>query len=110
MYGDAEAKAGGAQLLAALAQLTNLKKLELIHTLLNVVDSGTGAPQPEGAAAAARLSPFSALTASNQLESLTLAYTDTGEDSDSPIQPLPLGAAAQMFPPGRQLTALTGNA
>jgi hypothetical protein len=103
-----DAKAGGAQLLDALAHLTNLKKLDLTNIMLNNVDNSSGASQPEGAAAD-QLSPFSALTASSQLESLTLAYTDTNQ-GDKPIQPLPQGAVAGMFPAGRQLNALTGNA
>ena len=138
-YYTRQASDGTAQLLAALAPLTNLKKLDLTDILLEPVPTdgnGNGAPQPAGAAAAgataAALSPrlaavaaaiaavsaaeaaaaewvshFSALTASSVLESLTLAYRSTEEGGD-PLQPLPTGAIAAMFPPGRQLTALTG--
>lgn len=76
--------------------------------MLNTVNISSGAPQPAGAAAQ-KLSPFSALTASSQLESLTLAHTKDAKEGDQPIQPLPQGAVSGMFPPGRQLNALTGD-
>jgi hypothetical protein len=139
-YYTRQARNGTAQLLAALAPLTNLRKLDFTDILLEPVPTdgnGNGAPQPTGAAAAgatagalsprlaavaaaiaavsaaeaaaaARVSPFSSLTASSVLESLKLAYRSTEEGGD-PVQPLPTGAVAAMFPPGRQLTALTGD-
>jgi hypothetical protein len=102
------AKTAGVQLLTALAQLMNLRKLNLTNIMLNDVGDYSGAVQPDGVVPG-RLSPFSALTASSHLESLVLAYTDTHK-GDRPIQPLPQGAVAVMFPPGRQLNALTGDA
>lgn len=117
-YDIREAKEGAAQLLAALAHLTNLRKLDLTNILLETLPTdgiSNGAPQPGATAAAApaaeaaaiRPSPFSALTASSVLESLVLAYRSV--EVDKPVQPLPTGAVAALLPPGRQLTALTGN-
>lgn len=110
-----EAPAGATQLLDTLAQLTNLKQLDLTGVCLDALKivyggwSGLLYSDPESeaaaAAAAARLAPFSALTASSQLESLTLAYRS--RDADNLRQPLPALAAAVMSQPGRQLTALT---
>ena len=66
-------------------------------------------PEPEDVAPADQLAPFTALTASTVLESLTLASRKPDEN-DVPVQPLPPGAVAVLFAPGRQLTALTGDA
>ena len=105
------------QLLAAHAPLANLKTLDFTDILLESVTTaptdgmnGIIAPQPGATATAAtdRLSPFSALTASSKLESLSLVYR-TAEKGDDPVQPLPTGAVAAMLRPGRQLTALTGE-
>jgi hypothetical protein len=109
-----DSAAFSAHLLAAVAQLTNLKQLNLTNITLDSVDSGDSGPQP-GDAAAHELSHFSALTSCSQLESLTLAYKkqrmrDEEADYYPPaIQPFPRGAAVHLFPPGRQLTALTGD-
>jgi hypothetical protein len=99
------AQAGGVQLLAALEHLTSLRKLDLTNIMLQSVATP---PEPEDVAPADQLAPFTALTASSVLESLTLAYRKPDED-DVPVQPLPAGAVAVLFPPGRQLTALTGE-
>lgn len=86
-----------------MAQLTNLKKVLLVDIMLE-----TAGAFPESGVAR-QLSPFSALTVSSQLESLTLAYRGTDDFLPSfLIQPFAQGAAVWMFPRGRQLTALTG--
>jgi hypothetical protein len=114
---DVQEKEGAVLLLAALAPLTNLKKLDLTDILLEpltvphdgFIDSIAPRFWIAAPAAEVRLNyPFSALTASSVLESLTLAYRSPGY-GDDPVQPLPMGAVAAMFPPGRQLTALTGD-
>jgi hypothetical protein len=111
---DVRVKEGAAQLLAALAPLTNLKRLNLTDILLEPLTLPPDGLQSttilpfERSVTLHRLNPFSALTASSVLESLTLAYRSTEEGGD-PLQPLPMGAVAAMFPPGRQLTALTGK-
>jgi hypothetical protein len=107
-------KEGAAHLLAALAPLTNLKRLDLTDILLEPLTV-----PPDGLQSTTILpwkrsvtlhkqNPFSALTASSVLESLTLAYRSPGE-GDDPVQPLPKGAVAALFPPDRKLTALTGD-
>lgn len=102
------------QLLAALAPLANLKRLDLTDILLEPLTL-----PPDGLQSTTILpwkrsvtlhkqNPFSSLTASSVLESLTLAYRSPGE-GDDPVQPLPQGAVAALFPPDRKLTALTGE-
>jgi hypothetical protein len=111
---DVRVKEGAAQLLAALAPLTNLKRLNLTDILLEPLTLPPGGLHSttilpwKRSATLHRQNPFSALTASSVLESLTLAYRSPGE-GDDPVQPLPIGAVAALFPPDRKLTALTGD-
>lgn len=104
-----EEAAGASELLAALAQLTQLRRLELFEINLEAVERHARAVHVAQGGAPwtfttfTHLRQFSSLTASDQLESLVLTY----RDEQPQLQPLPRNCIEEMFPPGRQLLQLT---
>lgn len=115
--GRAAEAAGASELLAAIAQLTQLRQLSLDHINLHAIEyqhirhdyypiTVSDLLSSSGPCKHAHLQPFSALTASGKLERLELVYRDGAAPADT-RQPLPLGSLYYMFPANRKLQGLT---
>lgn len=109
--------AAASELLAAIAQLTRLRHLSLNQVNLPAIEGeynyNAGHPftvsdlLSSSGPVYAHLQPFSALTASDQLERLELVFRDDGAVPADKRQPVPLGSIQYMLPPGRKLLGLT---